>query len=532
MSTLGGLSLLIGLALLASALIGDRARGRRRCPGCWYDLAGTPGMRCPECGREARRERALYRTRRRPARFILAFAVLLAGLALVAVPAFTGGSWVRAVPTTVLVWSFPTCTRIIEDPTSAIAPTAEKLLDEIQRRAEIGPLWHWQRRALVRHSVAVYERTTAKAPQLYAYRQLYDSSAFVGEHVPRLLDIAAARNYGDADLLSLALSHSREWLPDRDAVIERLFTALDSGKLKKLSRISTINMLIHLKADGKRLLPHIVAGIEEVAPRSNRHDRIVHSQSVANLAKLPDALDQAIPRLIELAGSEDTALGAVQTLGNLGPDAAPAVPVLIASLQRPDVSGVFAMWVARTCFLIGPAAADARDVIAAAPEDPRETRRAVHDLIRRVALLRLDGDDSGALDLLAEAVLSTETDRRDAALRLLGDFEGHPGRVLPLLLRALEQAVEQDDQTVQRIVLRTFSARDDAELIVPGIATYLGATESDAMLMEALRAVERLGPAAEPLRQDLERLARDKDSSVRNLAQRILFQFRAARRDR
>src|SRR5688572_28644873 len=54
-----------GVTLSLWALLWDRARGRRRCPSCWHDLAGVPGLRCPECGKEARSERRLFRTRRR-----------------------------------------------------------------------------------------------------------------------------------------------------------------------------------------------------------------------------------------------------------------------------------------------------------------------------------------------------------------------------------------------------------------------------------------------------------------------------------
>jgi hypothetical protein len=54
-----------GMVLLLWALFWDRSRGRRRCPKCWYDMAGVPGLRCPECGKEAKSERQLSATRRR-----------------------------------------------------------------------------------------------------------------------------------------------------------------------------------------------------------------------------------------------------------------------------------------------------------------------------------------------------------------------------------------------------------------------------------------------------------------------------------
>lgn len=61
--------------LLGWALFSDPSRGRKRCPRCWYDMADSPTLTCPECGRDARRPDRLLRTRRRPR--IAALAVLL-----------------------------------------------------------------------------------------------------------------------------------------------------------------------------------------------------------------------------------------------------------------------------------------------------------------------------------------------------------------------------------------------------------------------------------------------------------------------
>ncbi len=65
---IGGVTVLAGAAgvvLAIWALFWDRARGRRRCPQCWQDMAGVPGLRCPECGKAVRAERFLGQTRRR-----------------------------------------------------------------------------------------------------------------------------------------------------------------------------------------------------------------------------------------------------------------------------------------------------------------------------------------------------------------------------------------------------------------------------------------------------------------------------------
>lgn len=75
MWTIAAALALLGAVTLALGVYWDRPRGRRRCPRCWYDMTGLPGLTCPECGRTARSERRLRRTRRK--RRIIALGVLL-----------------------------------------------------------------------------------------------------------------------------------------------------------------------------------------------------------------------------------------------------------------------------------------------------------------------------------------------------------------------------------------------------------------------------------------------------------------------
>lgn len=53
-----------GAALIVRVLIGDQARGRRRCQRCWYELGAISPERCPECGERLAHESKLTRTRR------------------------------------------------------------------------------------------------------------------------------------------------------------------------------------------------------------------------------------------------------------------------------------------------------------------------------------------------------------------------------------------------------------------------------------------------------------------------------------
>lgn len=47
-----------------SSVVGDRAKGRIRCPKCWYDMRAATSLTCPECGYDAQDAKNLLRTRR------------------------------------------------------------------------------------------------------------------------------------------------------------------------------------------------------------------------------------------------------------------------------------------------------------------------------------------------------------------------------------------------------------------------------------------------------------------------------------
>src|SRR5437870_5519258 len=98
--TAAGLAALAGSALAGWALFGDRARGRRRCPRCWYTLVSPQaGLRCSECGHEARKERHLHRARRRWRVAILGLLLVAGGLAGFSAHKIYREGWIKATPT-------------------------------------------------------------------------------------------------------------------------------------------------------------------------------------------------------------------------------------------------------------------------------------------------------------------------------------------------------------------------------------------------------------------------------------------------
>lgn len=93
-------------AALAAVLLGffaDRARGRLRCPRCWYDMQGQSRMQCPECGHIAKGQRDLQRTRRSRGMFLLAVVLVLLTAVPDAVWGFRRTGAMGVVPTWAMV---------------------------------------------------------------------------------------------------------------------------------------------------------------------------------------------------------------------------------------------------------------------------------------------------------------------------------------------------------------------------------------------------------------------------------------------
>lgn len=168
----------IGLVVILLALFKDRARGRERCPRCWYDLQGVPridtaGATCPECGRAKITPKQMRRTRRRWWRASLGVVVILLGAGLALTPTVRSKGWPSIVPMTVLAFFAP----VDEGPnavrfTGTTAPTvvtinnrqvtfgpnsfmfpprtpAEQLEGEAWTRVSNGEAWQWQADVLV-----------------------------------------------------------------------------------------------------------------------------------------------------------------------------------------------------------------------------------------------------------------------------------------------------------------------------------------------------------------------------------------------
>src|SRR5262245_48531714 len=100
-----GLLALGGAATALVALFRDRARGRVRCPKCWYDMSAATTLRCPECGHDARTPKRLLKTRRRWKLAILGFVMVLTAGA--GAEQIRENGWITSTPSWVYIMVLP-----------------------------------------------------------------------------------------------------------------------------------------------------------------------------------------------------------------------------------------------------------------------------------------------------------------------------------------------------------------------------------------------------------------------------------------
>jgi outer membrane lipoprotein-sorting protein len=188
---------LVGLAgvLAVWALWGDRIRHIRRglparCPTCWYDMSVSRpnevgAYQCPECGKLARHERRLHRSRRRWC-WLLPVPLALAGAWCAAcIPEVNARGWWAMAPRPALFWALPEVQP--GRPPSASAgqfSAAEELRVRVLGEFdELVPLY-WPERVLLRNrAVGVLARDDAS-----------DAARVTAAHVLVRLDADALRS--------------------------------------------------------------------------------------------------------------------------------------------------------------------------------------------------------------------------------------------------------------------------------------------------------------------------------------------------
>lgn len=186
------ISAIVGIAAIvlgAWALFADRSRGRKRCPKCWYDLSGTPTLTCPECGKAAKHEKRLYRTRRRKRWAALAALLLIGAVCGAAWPTARNTDWEQATPDWVLLLAMPHLdgdewlAERLED--RASLPGGSLLIEFMDAKVPA-----WKRKLAVWRSRTTLSEGGTRFGATVAFRL---ADEFTDDEVSLMADVAAAR---------------------------------------------------------------------------------------------------------------------------------------------------------------------------------------------------------------------------------------------------------------------------------------------------------------------------------------------------
>jgi hypothetical protein len=245
---------LIGAVLLLWSLFRDRARGRKRCPRCWYDMSGVTSLICPECGKNAKNERRLSRTRRRWRGAALALVLFIGAYGSWIARRVMNHGWIGAVPTWVLIGAFDRDAGYSRADTMRTLESLSKdtmgrvwikagvrrnysVLRELKRRAQEDELTAWEMRFLIRRCTVRHQTN----PPMWTTRSIacHDLLYAMGTENVHALGLPPDQT----GQLQITVRHRRRWPLGAPLVAEfrpwgPLALGLDDARLAIVDRSS------------------------------------------------------------------------------------------------------------------------------------------------------------------------------------------------------------------------------------------------------------------------------------------------------
>lgn len=260
-----------GTALAAWTLLGDRARGRKRCPRCWYDLSKASGNVCTECGRAIRKPSDLLRTRRHWRRAAAAVPIFLLAGYLGVQPTVRRSGWAAVTPSTVLIgsirfgdaaWAIDALEKRTSQDVSKVNSMATGMLVD-----DPGALSQWQWRWVIRECLAIIA-SDRPAPTRRAAIDLLDRAMISLEdrvHANETADAVAAclRDLDPSVRASVASACTLEDFPEQS--IRRIMPALEDPAAAVRSRASIGFRVLSL--DHSETLPFLAKLAHDREPR-------------------------------------------------------------------------------------------------------------------------------------------------------------------------------------------------------------------------------------------------------------------------
>lgn len=246
-------TVLVAILCLIRWRIGDRVRNRRRCPRCWYDMAGVTTRRCPECGKAARSERGLFRPKPRRRWLLPVIPLFVAAYWLWITPGVQLRGWAHYTPTTALIVLYPSANRMQSSGTGSKTPVWQTLYERNLR----GSTWGWQRRWIAELAGPLIEQGNRIDVRFNAHSLLMSCGEEGLSQLNRIFALTADpdprfRFYADWHLAGLSPYSAESWLHTReislhpDTKFEIMGAALAGLRVNEMPRDELLPILLRL----------------------------------------------------------------------------------------------------------------------------------------------------------------------------------------------------------------------------------------------------------------------------------------------
>lgn len=528
-----------GAAVLAAAAVvllylglwRDKDKGVRRCRRCWYDMSGTPGLMCPECGAAASKESRLFGRRRRWWLATLGVVLLLGAGPVALWPKIHRDGWWSITPRTVLIWMWPEKVPgwLIPHATGLVRATPSAVMTEVISE-ELEPfdrLWKWQRRAIARRCA---EMILDRRNSYLGWDVLCKLGPDAAPAVPAMLKLRIANQLsGVPDTSSLARVSgdvARTWpnAPDTRALEQGLIGYLDDLPEVRNAVLPSVPSPFDSLAD-ILLCGSTPSGsqVTALAQMLRHNPLLLPDPLVAGLCEHPvvgEGVLRSLGEIIRAEGRGPELVASKERAGALvvaSPRAEIAVDAMLHHWQGGELAKDAEIEAILLLAQLGPRAAAAADSLRASEGIPLSPER---QAARAAALYRINGTDSSAIETLAAVIQSHNGEEAIFGWRVVRRF-----RIWPARIRKIAVAAALDDDAPSQIMallaMTDFVHNEPALADVAGRALLCNPVGARLAALAVLQAAGRDAACAQ-LARLREIAARDPDPMCRERAKALV----------
>lgn len=363
----GGVLGIAGLWLAYWSLFSDRAKGRKRCPKCWYNMQAAESLRCPECGHTAKTDRKLLKTRRRWRWAFVSGLLLLGSFSLEVVPRYRSSDWREKSSTTLLVL----LAYLADDQESfgsavdrSRAPSRYSTIPYIFQEDALAD---WQWRLMMAHALRRLENSPIGSPDPKIIDYLSDGPPYAGLAIEGLASLLAESTDEVASSVigqihphafrswhhSFSAEERAVWVKTLLDTLVRVDTESRKGIVRALGEcgpeavVAVPHLLVLLDEDDVELRVDVARSLADINNPFGSLWRIASltSKSKAHIDGLLaqvgtnyEEIIEALTGLLESDESEEVQLTAAISLCQLGEENPRAHQLILDHLMRPSGS--------------------------------------------------------------------------------------------------------------------------------------------------------------------------------------------------